>query len=69
MRHVPIFLALLVPVTLGASGCTDPNPTFVFDAAPAAREAGADGPDGSTTEAGPTDGGAEAASDGVGVGQ
>jgi hypothetical protein len=69
MRQVPVWLP--VSLALLVAGCADPNPTFVFDAAPAAREGGAAGAGGSAVEAGApeagndTDAGADASGDGT----
>jgi hypothetical protein len=58
MRHVPVWFFLSLAA---AAGCADPNPTFVFDAAPVTREAGTDGPsdagvaDGAANDDGSTD--------------
>ena len=56
MRRVPVWLSLSIALAL--AGCADPHPTFVFDAAPTAREGGAAGAGGSTAEAGTSAGGA-----------
>ena len=65
MRHVSVFLLLsLSSASVALMGCTDPNPTFVFDAAPAVRDGGTDGGDGSVEAGAPqndTDGGTDAA--------
>ena len=47
-------LALFIASLAGGVGCTDPNPTFVFDAAPAdaPREGGGGGAGGGTAGAG-----------------
>jgi hypothetical protein len=61
MRHVSIFLLLFLAGAAGAlAGCADPNPTFVFDAAPTAREGGAEGgADAGAAEAGEPEGGTD----------
>jgi hypothetical protein len=58
MRHVPTWLLLSLSAAAIAAGCADPNPTFVFDAAPVTREAGAAGAGGSNVDASTADGGA-----------
>jgi hypothetical protein len=68
MRHVPVWLPLSLALVF--AGCTDPNPTFVFDAATSAHEGGT-GFAGSATEAGAPDGstGLDAGTDASGGGQ
>ena len=63
MRHVSAFLLLsLTSAAVALMGCGDPNPTFVFDAAPAAREGGtADG--GGSIEGGALEGGMDGGTD------
>ena len=66
MRHVSAFFLLsLAGVPVALMGCTDPNPTFVFDAAPTVREGGTDGGGGSL-EAGPSQNEADGGTDGAG---
>jgi hypothetical protein len=44
MRHVSASLLLSLTIAaLSLAGCSDPNPTFVFDAATPAKEGGAGG--------------------------
>jgi hypothetical protein len=68
MRHVSAYLLLsLTTAAVCLTGCADPNPTFVFDAATPAKEGGIGG---SGVDAGTkkTDGGTDGARDG-GIGQ
>jgi hypothetical protein len=50
-RWLPLTVLLLSVSSVLAGGCTDPNPTFVFDAAPANRDGGP-GTDASNTDGG-----------------
>ena len=61
MRHVPVWSFLFVSAIAGAVGCSDPNPTFVFDAATPAKDGGSDATDAGTIG----DAGGDAADGGV----
>ena len=55
MRFVPVWLPLFLIFII--AGCTDPSPTFVFDAAPSVREAGTDAASDAVAETGAPEGG------------
>jgi hypothetical protein len=68
MRHLSLccFLSLVSAAT-AVVGCADPNPTFIFDAAPAApREGGTAGAAGGSGGAAGQPGAADAGIDGAG---
>jgi hypothetical protein len=65
MRHVCFPCLLFFAAAVGVvAGCADPSPTFVFDAAPIAREAGTDaGAGGAGVQDGAVDGGTDGQGD------
>ena len=69
MRHVSALLMLsLTSAAVALTGCADPNPTFVFDAAPAVREGGTGGAGGNgAVDAGAAQDGADDGTDGPGA--
>jgi hypothetical protein len=68
MRHVSAFLFLsLSSAAVALTGCADPSPTFVFDAAPVAKEGGAGGGGGSVEAGTAADGTDDGADGGIDV--